>query len=317
MALTKSRRYRVRRKQVDALRRALSASRSRRDMNRNLMSRFDGPVILSTDVDDLDDVGMPCLFSDRNQHSLGTRYFLRMKLGEFGRMLEFCDAHGDAIQKWAFSNFLRCNNNNTNVFPSVHFFEIELLGHVLIFGVRSERQANEWVDEIPPPSRQLVFLVSTSVYKMFGEIFLGKVYVWPGGKRLVLNARRQHSRHVSQDDDSVATVAGKLLSSALCLNSRDASACVSLIEYAIGVTQEHSMSPGESSSWTARHREVALTEFVRGVRARSARISLLSLYSHRLHNSEHSHTHTHTHTGPFCRRISRSTRSESGKSGGS
>ena len=49
-------------KQVDALRRALSASRSRRDMNRNLMSRFDGPVILSTDVDDLDDVGMPCLF---------------------------------------------------------------------------------------------------------------------------------------------------------------------------------------------------------------------------------------------------------------
>ena len=231
-------------------------------------------------------------------------------------MLEFCDAHGDAIQKWAFSNFLRCNSNNTNVFPSVHFFEIELLGHVLIFGVRSERQANEWIDEISSSiaTTRVPGFAKVGVQDV-REIFLEKVYVWPGGKRLVLNARRQHSRHVSQDDDSVATVAGKLLSSALCLNSRDASACVSLIEYAIGVTQEHSMSPGESSSWTARHREVALTEFVRGVRARSARISLLSLYSHRLHNSEHSHTQTQT--GPFCRCIGRSTRSESGKSGGS
>ena len=40
------------------------------------------------------------------------------------------------------------------------------------------------------------------------------------------------------------------------------------------------------------HREVALTEFVRGVRAQ-AEISLLSLYSHRLHIQN---THTHKHT---------------------
>ena len=232
-------------------------------MNRNLMSGYDGPVILSTDSSD--DVGTPCLFQiGTNIH--WAQGFLRMKLGEFGRMLEFCDANGDAIQKWAFSNFLRCSDAvDIEIFPSVHFFEIELLGHVLIFGVRSKRQASEWIDEISSSiaTTRIPGFAKVGVPDV-RDIFLEKVYVWPGGKRLVLNARRQRSRHVSRDDDSVAIVAGKLLSSALCLNSREASACVSLIEYAIGVTQEHSMSPSEeSSSWTARHREVALTEFVR------------------------------------------------------
>jgi len=165
---------------VDALRCTLSASRSRRDLNRKLMSGFDGPLILSghRNDDDDDDVGTPCIFQiGTNIH--WAQGFLRMKLGEFGRMLEFCDASGDAIEKWAMSTFLRCSDNSdVKIFPSCHFFEIELLGHVLIFGVNSKRQANEWIDEISSSiaSTRVVGFAKVGVQDV-RQIFLEKVYV--------------------------------------------------------------------------------------------------------------------------------------------
>jgi len=278
-ALTRQRKLRVREKQLERLRAALTCARKKKSGRAaiyELLQTSDGPPMLRTfpGVNKMPPASSSAAVQTPAVFLFGARHWIQgtlvlEKTSSVSR-IRLLSQQGDVWWERSIMTVIRCTlcEPGNDAFRTLHMFEVETLGRVFVFVVQTTQEASTWAaairqeiaiartDDAPPPGWAVDGIADPR------EVFIRRRNIWAGGQRQILNARRMTTLRSSPPDfESLgcrkpAEIAAKLLQSVLCLNDRDKSACTYFVEYSIGAERREDVK-----RWNARDCKNAQTEF--------------------------------------------------------